>query len=176
MTGVRRVVAGVSGSPGSLQALRHAVGLAREHAVALIVVLAWTPPGGEVADRRCPSVQLRKVWAQAAWQRLWDSVEVALGGVPDDVTFEAHVLRGQPGDVLVGCADEGDLLVIGAGRRGQPGRLLACRVGPFCLAHARCPVIAVPPSELAPLSHGLRGWAWRHRRLHPSEFELNFDC
>jgi nucleotide-binding universal stress UspA family protein len=165
----------VSGSPGSLQALRHAAGLAREHAAALIVVLAWIPPGGEIADRRCPSIQLRRVWAEAAWKRLWDSVDVALGGVPDDVIFEAHVLRGQPREMLVGCADEGDLLVIGAGRRGQPGRLLACRVGSYCIAHARCPVIAVPPSELAPLSHGLRGWARRHRRLHLSESELSSD-
>jgi len=169
VTGVRRVVAGVSGSPGSLQALRYAADLAREHNAALIAVLAWTPPGGDMADRRYPSPQLRKVWVEAAWRRLWDAVDAALGGIPTDVAFETQVLRGQPRAVLVGFAQESDLLVIGAGRRGQLGRMLRCRVSPYCLAHASCPVIAVPPSELASLGHGLRGWAWRHRRLALTE-------
>src|SRR6266487_6771990 len=59
---VRRVFAGVSGSPGSLQALRYAAGLARLHDSALIPVHAWMPPGGDLADRGGPSIYLRQVW------------------------------------------------------------------------------------------------------------------
>jgi len=41
-------------------------------------------------------------------------------------------------------------------------------VGRFCLAHAICPVVAVPPSELEQASRGLRGWAFRHRAASPA--------
>jgi len=163
---VRRVFAGVNGSPGSLQALRYAAGLARMHDSALIPVLAWIPPGGDLADRRGPSLYLRQVWKDAAWQRLWTAIELALGGVPAGVPVEPLVLRGDPGSVLVRVADSEDgLLVVGAGRRGALGRMTSCRVSRYCLAHAICPVVAVPPSALAQMGRGLRGWAFRHRNL-----------
>jgi hypothetical protein len=44
------VVAGVSGSPGSVHALRYAADLARRHGTALVPVLAWVPPGGDLAS------------------------------------------------------------------------------------------------------------------------------
>jgi nucleotide-binding universal stress UspA family protein len=173
VSGVRRVIAGVSGSPGSLQAVRHAAGLARAHDATLIPVLVWMPPGGDFADRSHPSLYLRQLWREAAWLRLWHALELSLGSIPDDVRSAARVLRGDAGAILVEAADrDGDVLVIGAGRRGAVGRLLACRVSRYCLAHARCPVVAVPPSDLARLGHGLRGWARRHRGLGRDEAML----
>jgi nucleotide-binding universal stress UspA family protein len=41
VTGIRRVIVGASGSPGSLQALRFAEELARAHDATLIPLLAW---------------------------------------------------------------------------------------------------------------------------------------
>jgi nucleotide-binding universal stress UspA family protein len=169
---VRRVVVGVSGSAGSLQALRYAAEMARCHDATLVPVLAWLPPGGEVADRRYPSPQLRSVWTQAAWSRLWRAVELAIGGPPSDVGFYPEVVRGETGEVLTQMtAQSGDVLVIGAGRHGAL-RLLACHVSRYCVAHAACPVIAVPPSRLAKEAHGLHGWALRHR-LDPKDAELH---
>ena len=52
MSGARRIIVGASGSPGSLQALRFAADLARDRDAPLIPVLAWLPPGGDLADRR----------------------------------------------------------------------------------------------------------------------------
>ena len=46
-----RVVAGVSGSPGSLAALRRAAAEARRRGAELLVVIAWEPPGGDFAHR-----------------------------------------------------------------------------------------------------------------------------
>jgi nucleotide-binding universal stress UspA family protein len=173
VSGVRRIIVGVSGSPGSLQALRHAADLARVHEAALVPVLAWLPPGGDLADRSHPSPYLRTVWRDAAWRRLWEAIDLALGGVPEDVAFESDVVRGDPGRVLVDVASHpDDMLVIGAGRRGALAHALSCRVSRYCLARAQCPVVAVPPPALAQVSHGLRGWAFRHRGLNPDAIGL----
>ncbi len=170
---VRRVIAGVSGSAASLQALRYAAELARQNDALLVPVLAWTPPGGELADRRFPSPQLREVWVQSAKDRLSEAVDLAIGGAPDGLGFAPEVVRGETGQVLTGKATEpGDVLVIGAGRHGLVSRLLACGVVRYCLSHSACPVVAVPPPELAAELHGLHGWALRHR-MHPEDLQLH---
>jgi nucleotide-binding universal stress UspA family protein len=166
---VRRVVVGVHGSLGSLQALRYAADESREREVPLVPVIAWVPPGGEFADRSHPSPYLRKVWREAAWQRLLAAFETGLGGMPADLRIEPHVERGETGAVLVDVADQpGDLLVIGTGRRSLFGRALRKSVGRYCLAHAKCPVLAVPPSALMDeMDHGFLAWPHRRRVLVP---------
>ena len=166
MHGGRRIIIGTSGSPGSLQALRYAAGVARENDATLVPVLAWLPPGGGFADRSHPSGFLRQIWRDAAWLRLWTALEMAWGGIaPAGRLAEPRVLRGEPGEVLVAAACEpGDLLVVGAGRRGAVRYLAGSRVSRYCLAHAGCPVVAVPPPDLEHAAgHGLRGWTFRHR-------------
>jgi nucleotide-binding universal stress UspA family protein len=157
------VVAGVSGSPGSVHALRYAADLARRHGAALVPVLAWVPPGGDMAEHKYPDPELRRLWKQDAWQRLRGAIGTAFGGYPHGVRTWPLVLRGAAGPELVGLASQpGDLLVIGAGRRTALTRLACCPVARHCLAHAHCPVLAVPPPDLAQqVGHGLRGWAFR---------------
>ena len=171
MSAIWRVVAGVSGSPRSLPALRYAAALARGHGAALVPLHTWVPPGGELADRQFSVRYLREVWERDAWERLWDAVNTALGGVPCDVPTEPVVVCGEAGWVLVHAASRaGDLLVIGTGRRGTAGRLVGGKVSRYCLAHACCPVVTVPPSPLElQAGRGLRGWAFRHRGLSPRE-------
>lgn len=147
---VGRVVVGVDGSPGSLQALRHAVNTARSLNTVLVPVLAWSPPGGESANRRYPVASLTAQWRKTAERRLLAAFDDALGGMPMDLDVSARVVRGEPGRVLVGVADRaGDLLVIGAGRRGPLRHALHASVARHCLARARCAVVAVPPNPLA---------------------------
>jgi hypothetical protein len=69
----------------------------------------------------------------------------------------------------------GDLLVIGTGRRSLVGRALRKSVGRYCLAHAKCPVLAVPPSALMDeVGRGFRPWPLRRRRaLVPDISELS---
>src|SRR5579875_3835460 len=90
------------------------------------------------------------------------------GCVPADLLVEPHVVRGETGPVLVDVADHpDDLLVIGTGRRGLTRRLRGS-VGRYCLAHATCPVLAVPPSALVDeMSHGRRAWQLRRHALIP---------
>ena len=163
MAAVRRIVVGVHGSLGSLQALRQAAEEARTRQVPLVAVTAWVPPGGDMADRRHPSPFLRQAWRDAARDRLMTAFEAGLGGIPGDVRVEPCVVRGETGPVLVDIAGQpGDLLVFGTGRRSLIGRALRRSAGRYCLAHAKCPVLAVPPSALMDeVSRGFRPWPLR---------------
>ena len=174
MPTVRRIIVGVHGSLGSLQALRYAADEARQRSVPLLAVTAWIPPGGDLAERRHSSPYLRKIWREAAWERLWAAFDAGLGGVPADLTVEPHAARGEPGPVLVDAAGHpDDLLIIGTGRRAGLGRVMHRSVSRYCLAHARCPVLAVPPSALMDeLGHGLRSWQLRRHALIPDTPDL----
>jgi nucleotide-binding universal stress UspA family protein len=176
---VRRVVVGVHGSLGSLQALRLAADEARARGATLVPVIAWVPPGGDFAERSHPSPYLRQIWRDAAKQRLADAFDAGLGGLPDDVAVLARIDRGEPGPVLVDVADgPDDLLVIGTGRRSPIGRALRKSIGRYCLAHAKCPVLAVPPSPLVEeLGSGRmrRSWSLRGRRVPLHELDREID-
>ena len=171
MAAVRRIVVGVHGSLGSLQALRYATEEARARKVPLVSVIAWVPPGGDMSERSHPSPYLRRVWSDAAMQRLLAAFEAGLGGMPDDIEVEPRVERGETGPALVDIADQpGDLLVIGTGRRSLVGRALRKSVGRYCLAHAKCPVLAIPPSALMDeMGRGFRPWSLRGRHVAVSD-------
>jgi nucleotide-binding universal stress UspA family protein len=173
MFAVYRIVAGVNGSPGSVHALRQAAGLACHHDALLIPLLTWVPPEGDLAERKSPRLPRRALWEDDAWQRLWGALDTAFGGLPAGIRAQPAVLRGHPGRVLTDVADrEGDLLIIGSGRQ-DPLRWLRCRVSRYCLANAHCPVLAIPPPALArETGNGLRGWAYRHRRIRASAGSL----
>lgn len=160
-----RVVVGVSGSLGSLAALRRAAAEARSSGRVLLAVLAWTPPGGETGYRRAPCPQLAKVWEDGAVQTLCTAFEEGLGGRPSDLRLQPLVVRAEAGRVLCELADRpDDLLVVGAGRRGALARLSHAGVSRHVLAHAGCPVLAVPPVELP------KGVERALRRLDPADF------
>jgi nucleotide-binding universal stress UspA family protein len=157
----RRVIAGVSGSLRSLGALRAGAAEARKEGAALVAVLAWAPAGGELAYTRAPCPLLLRLWEQAACERMREAFEEAFGGLPGDVTVHQMVVRGSPGPVLVGMAeDPDDLLVVGFGGRSTLGYAVHGAVTRYCMRRARCPVLAVPPPEMI---SQLRAWShhWR---------------
>ncbi len=167
VSGAGRLIVGASGSPGSVCALRYALRLAHRHGVPLVAVHAWVPPGGDLAERRFPLPELRRVWADAARERLADALATACGDLPTGLDIAHVIIRGEPGPSLVQVADsDGDVLVVGAGRRGTAFRMWHGRVSRYCLSHARCPVLAVPhPATLKELGLSPGGWAARHREL-----------
>jgi nucleotide-binding universal stress UspA family protein len=164
---VRRIVVGVHGSLGSMQALRWAVDETREWRASVAAVIAWVPPGGDMAERAHPAPYLRKIWRDEAHKQLIAAFDECLGGIPDDLPVQLYVERGDPGQVLVDVAAEpGDLLVIGTGSRNPLSRALRRSVGRYCLAHAHAPVVAVPPSALMDeMRHGLLPWSLRGRHV-----------
>jgi hypothetical protein len=61
-------------------------------------------------------------------------------------------------------------LVVGTGRRGPLTRVFPGRVSRYCLAHARCPVLAVPPATVsAHTGHGPLWWVFWHRTPTPDD-------
>jgi nucleotide-binding universal stress UspA family protein len=147
--GSRRVIAGVSGSLRSLGALRAAAAEARAAGAPLLAVLAWAPAGGELAYRRGPCPLLLRLWEQEACERLRDAFDDAFGGMPSGVAVHQLMVRAPPGPALVELADRrDDLLVVGYGGRSRLGYAVHGAITRYCLAHARCPVLTVPPPEL----------------------------
>ncbi|MFE4669210.1 universal stress protein [Streptomyces sp. NPDC056716] len=161
-----RVVVGVSGSLGSLTALYRAADEARRRDAELWPLLAWEPPGGELGAGRNPApCVLLDEWRRLAARRLLDILADAFGDRGPGVPLHATVARGLPGIALVHAADrEDDVLVVGAGRRSPWHRAFSRSVSRYCLGHAGCPVLAVPPSPLeAELAAVHRRNTWRLR-------------
>lgn len=167
MPTVYRVIVGASGSPASLQALRYAQHLARDYDATLVPVLAWLPPCGDLADRRTPNEELRRLWAQDAGQRLQDALHLAWGTLPTDLPVQPLVPAWPP---RPGSGRRRLPPRRPAGGRGRPPRRPRLgrrrRVSRYCLAHAPCPVLALPPPPLAyETPHGALGRAFRRRTL-----------
>ncbi|QIY72665.1 universal stress protein [Streptomyces sp. RLB1-33] len=158
-----RVVAGVSGSPGSLAALRRAAAEARRGGAELLVVIAWEPPGGDFAHRSALSPLPMAMLRRDAGRRLLAALDTAFGDAGPGIPYRGLVVRGTPGRALVETADRADdLLVVGPGCRGRLHRSLFPSVARYCLAHAVCPVLTLPPSplsrELASVHRRIRLW------------------
>jgi nucleotide-binding universal stress UspA family protein len=175
--GLGRVVVGASGTPGSVCAVRYALKLARVNAVPLTAVIAWLPPCGDLAERRYPDPSLRRIWADAARQRLLSAIDAACGTLPPDLSLSLVIARGEPGPALVDAADSADdLLVVGAGRRALLSRVWHGRVSRYCLAHSRCPVLTVPaPATARELGLG-HAWPHRHRDVTLDQALRDWDA
>ncbi|MEU9138760.1 universal stress protein [Streptomyces sp. NPDC048404] len=145
-----RVVVGVGDSPGCLTVLGRAAEEARLRGAELWPVVAWEPPEGDLTARRFPATRvLVPEWERLAGERLMEALRDAFGDAGTGLPGRALVVRGAPGPALVRVADrDGDLLVVGAGGRGPLRRALWPSVRRHCLAHAVCPVLAIPPSPL----------------------------
>jgi nucleotide-binding universal stress UspA family protein len=157
-----RVVTGISGSLANLAALRVSVGLARRMSAELVAVLAWAPVGGEFAYRRQPWPEMLPVWERAAHDRLRSAFKECYGGAPTDIQLDAVVIRADPGPALVHIASQPrDLLVIGTGRRGRT-HVFYTAVHRYCLQHATCPVVSVPPPDMINELRRFHRWPGHH--------------
>jgi nucleotide-binding universal stress UspA family protein len=140
-----RAIVGIAASIAGLQALRRAVEEARRRAVPLLAVRAWQFPAtwhGPDATR------WRQEIAEEARTELREAFDLAVGGQPAHVDVRPVIIQGPPHKVLVTQADrDGDLLVVGVHTRRHWG--FPTGFGQYGRRHAACPVLLVPPPELA---------------------------
>jgi nucleotide-binding universal stress UspA family protein len=147
--GEQVVVVGVDGSPASYTALRWALAHAAALGAPLRAVRCWTPI---VAKRWEAAVTGEPVPSEAGQQaraerELAQVVAAALARLPDQATRAAvrqRVVRGPAGPVLAGEAHGAALLVVGHGPRATELRHRS--VSWYCLRHATCPVLVIPPT------------------------------
>lgn len=60
-----------------------------------------------------------------------------------DVTFFAHIVEGEPRNVLVDRSSEAEMLVLGCRGHGELTGMLLGSVSGYCVTHAHCPVLVV---------------------------------
>lgn len=145
-----RIVVGVDGSLGSLEALRQAVHGGRATGRSVEVVRVWRPSvcSYDSTDFTITNPDVARYQQQC----LDESLTCALGGRPDDIEIHTHVRawEGNSGRVLTRFAGgANDLLMIGASRGGRLSGLRPNSVGRYCVGHARCALLVVPLPELA---------------------------
>ncbi|WP_432190522.1 universal stress protein [Streptomyces sp. Tue6028] len=142
----QRIVVGVSGSLNSLAALQWAGVEARLTGRRLLAVLAWRfqETGPRPGTNRSPLKGTRT----AAMHLLKDTLSDVFAATDDDVHIDGLAISGTAGRTLVQIANrDTDLLVIGRGHRSRLHRLRSPVVH-YCLTHATCPVLTVPPPPL----------------------------
>ncbi|MGW6059058.1 universal stress protein [Streptomyces sp. NPDC055189] len=138
----------MSGSPGSLRALHRAAEEAGGRGAELVAVLAWQSPDGALAQRRAVFPTMVDFRREAV-ERLRNGLDAAFGCAGPGVAWQGLAALGAPGPALVAIAERpDDLLVLGAGRRCGWRRAVVPSVVRYCVKHAGCPVLAVPPSPL----------------------------
>jgi len=69
----------------------------------------------------------------------------ALGAKAEGVQIDQELPHGPPGPTLVERSADAHLLVVGGHGYHKAGVLVMSSVTSYCLRHARCPVVVVPP-------------------------------
>lgn len=146
------VLVGVDGSPGAETALRWALEEAQLRGAMLHVVYVWrlplyapepvlagAPPFHAPLGEEFEEAMARE--AQGVLNRCTDGIEREAEELGVEVRAEA--IRGNPAHVLVGLADDADLLVVGSRGHGGFAGLLLGSVSQQCVQHSPCPAVVV---------------------------------
>lgn len=135
-----RVVVGVDGSPGSIEALRWVGRIATALGATIEAVSAWQYP----SNYSMPIGMTEDSVEDAYVMILAKAVDTAFGTTTPAGLF-TRVEEGFPAQVLLTVSAEPDveMLVVGSrGHGGSVGRLIGS-TSAYCAEHASCPVIVV---------------------------------
>lgn len=138
-----RVVVGVDGSSESFRALDLAVQLAVQRAQPLLVVSAWSLP---MVATPYP-ISLDPHDFEEAGRHALDTAATRASAVDADLVVTTELVDDDPRPALLDRVGPDDLLVVGS--RGLSGlaSVLVGSVASYCVRHARCPVMVVPPAR-----------------------------
>jgi nucleotide-binding universal stress UspA family protein len=150
------VIVGIDGSQDATTGLAWALRHAQIAGLAVCVVHAWLPDeddfGGGTVRHGQRIVRDRAMTEAAARDRVHAALAAAGTFVPIGRSLVSqHVIRGDPGEVLVELSRDGAQLIVGATGSGALPGILTPALGSttrFVLRHAWCPVTVVPSSRL----------------------------
>lgn len=149
------LVVGVDGSAASQHALNWAVRYAsRTKSAVHAVSVCSVPPVSPVVTVPVPPRDVGMA-DQGNQQMLDAAVHMA---DPDSygVTVHTSVIHGEPGPALCAVAAGAPALVVGSHGHGAFVAALLGSVSSYCVRHAQCPAIVIPPAaqrDLARTSH-----------------------
>lgn len=140
------LVVGVDGSASAEHALRWAMSFARRNRIGVHAVAVSTPmPASPFLSFPSPSEDLDDLMTRGQERMLESAVERATS---EEQPVEVHkfVAHGDAGPVLCALAAGAPALVLGS--RGYRPALSAVlgSVSAYCVRHAACPVVVVPPA------------------------------
>jgi nucleotide-binding universal stress UspA family protein len=138
------IVVGVDGSEGGSAALEFAAGEAAFRGARLRIVSAWQVPASAYGgDFAIPMDAAEWDAFRVHAQHVADEALAAVKKLQPSLEPEAHVVQGQPADVLLAQGPDATLIVVG--RRGLGGfrSLLLGSVSQQIVQHATCPVVVV---------------------------------
>ena len=139
-----RIVVGVDGSEGAVQALRFAIEEARIRGAELRAVSAWHVPPAVYGTGWAPASTDLDEFRKLAEASLRESVAEA-GATEAGIEVTPVVREGHPVDLLLAESEGAALLVLGTRGLGGFKGLLLGSVSQQCAHHAACPVVIVPP-------------------------------
>jgi nucleotide-binding universal stress UspA family protein len=140
-----RVIVGVHDCDAARWALAWAIGEARLRRAALLVVHVAPMPhaaGAAIGGALPDLLATARAGGRVLVDRLLDDVA---GGALRDVRLSVVLMVGDAARTLVDLANEGDLLVVGAGSHGRLRRLVRPSVRRYCARHTRTTLTCVRP-------------------------------
>ena len=150
---IRRIVVGFDGSEPATAALDRSLTLAEAVGASVEVVTSWRWPLTwstlPVANTWSPlhdAEEIRQHAVEVLERRALRSVEVT-----------TRTVEGGAADVLLGAAEDADLLVVGSRGRGGFRGLLLGSVSAACIQHAPCPVLVHRGDETSGRTGGIGG-------------------
>jgi nucleotide-binding universal stress UspA family protein len=136
---------GLDVSPVSHSALAWAANQARLTGAELRAVHSLLVPAAMWASLDQMSVPASIVDDDRVMQAYRDAVTAVWDTVQPEPSWRLEFYHANPGRLLVAESGHAGLLVIGTREHVGWGRILNGSVSHYCLSHATCPVVAVPP-------------------------------
>jgi nucleotide-binding universal stress UspA family protein len=141
--GRAKVVVGISLSLSGLEALRFGIAEARRRRAPLVAIRVWF---FNQSVRARPTWEWEREIAAEARRCIAAAFQTAVGGVPHDIDMVGRTPSGRVDTVLKDAiTSPQDLLVIGGSARWWA----SSGIVRGCVRAAGCPVVVVPPPELA---------------------------
>lgn len=138
------ILVGVDGSDQSREALARAAHEAALHGARLRIVSAWDVPSAVFMGGYVPGTE------QSVFEGFREKAEGIVSDALDEakrlqpsVPCDGQAVQGQPANVLLGCAEDASLVVVGNRGRGGFTSLLLGSTSQQVVHHAPCPVLVV---------------------------------
>ena len=132
-----RIVAGIDGSPASIQALEWALAYAGLTDSATEVIAAWDWP----PDPGCRVLFPNECEPALSAEQALDNLIGRLRSEFPNQPIEGRVEQGHAATLLVEASKGADLLVVGSRGHGEFVGMLTGSVSEYCATHAHCPVL-----------------------------------